>query len=73
MYRVTVDHVNPIDAIGLKNQLLADGLILNQDFTWEYCPARYDDSTFITVTPKRSVFKFAKASLATFYQLKWAR
>jgi hypothetical protein len=57
----------------LKNQLLADDLIIDQDFEWEYHQAIYANDGFTPVAPKQATFTFAQASLATFYQLKWAR
>jgi len=58
-------------AIELKDQLTAAGLIINQDFTWEYYQARYDNDGFSPVTPKQAIFSFREPALATFYQLKW--
>lgn len=60
-----------MQAIELKNQLLAAGLVLDQDFEWEYRQATYDNDGFSAVTPKLASFKFAQAAMATFYKLKW--
>lgn len=73
MHRVRIDHLSPVDAIELKNQLLAAGLINNQDFEWEYHQAKYINDGFTLIAPKQAIFTFALASMATFYQLKWAR
>ena len=58
-------------AIELKNQLLAAGLIIDQDFSWCYTQATYDNDGFNAVTPKQALFEFQDPALATFYQLKW--
>jgi len=60
-------------AIDLKNQLLAAGLIIDQDFIWEYRQATYDNDGYNAVTPKQATFEFQDPSMATFYQLKWLR
>jgi hypothetical protein len=73
MHTVRIEHIGPVEAIELKNQLLKDGLSINQDFVWEYNQARYDNDGFSAVAPKQATYKFFDASLATFYQLKWAR
>jgi hypothetical protein len=73
MHSVRIEHIGPVEAIELKNQLLKDGLSINQDFVWEYNQARYDNDGFSAVAPKQATYKFFDASLATFYQLKWAR
>jgi hypothetical protein len=73
VHRVRIDHLSPAEAIELKNQLLADDLIIDQDFEWEYHQAIYANDGFTPVAPKQATFTFAQASLATFYQLKWAR
>jgi hypothetical protein len=64
-------HLSPTAAIELKDQLVAAGLSINQDFTWEYHQAKYDNDGFSTVSPKQAIFSFREPSLATFYQLKW--
>ena len=71
-HRVVIEHLFPIEAVERKNQLLKDGLILNQDFVWEYSPATYDNDGYSAVTPRQATIKFVSASLATFYKLKWA-
>jgi hypothetical protein len=73
MHRVRIEHIAPMAAIELKDQLLADGLVINRDFVWEYRQATYDNDGFTAVTPKQATFSFFKPAMATFYQLKWAR
>ena len=54
----------------LKDQLLADGLVWRDDFTWKYNPANtnYDYENNI---PASVEFTFTDAKLATYYRLKW--
>jgi hypothetical protein len=73
MHRVRIDHLSPNEAIELKNQLLAAGLIIDKDFVWEYRQATYDNDGFTPVGPKQVTFSFFEPSMATFYQLKWSR
>jgi len=73
MHRVRIEHIGPMAAIDLKDQLLASGLIINRDFTWEYRQATYNNDGYTAVDPKQVIFSFFEPSLATFYQLKWSR
>jgi hypothetical protein len=69
MQRIVLYHLDAAQAVALKNNLLADGLILDQDFFWAYCPSRHDG--FTTEQPRHVVFDFVEPAIATFYQLKW--
>ena len=73
MRDIVIQHINVVHAIDLKNQLLDSGLVMNQDFEWEYHHTEYDvsDSSH-GVIPKHTVFRFQDEKLATFYQLKWS-
>lgn len=73
MHRVRILHITAQEAIDLKNQLLQSGLQLDQDFTWAYHQATYDNDGYTAVNPRQVTFDFAKAPMATFYQLKWTR
>jgi hypothetical protein len=53
----------------LRDQLVQDGLIMHEDFEWEYHPPHWDG--FTQERPKHTVFSFQNPALATFYQLKW--
>ena len=63
--------MHPMAGVELKNQLIADGLAHHQDFEWSYHAAQYDNDGFSAVAPRRVIFEFRDATLATFYQLKW--
>ena len=73
MHTVRIEHIAPMAAVGLKNQLTASGLVIDQDFTWRYTQARYDNDGYSAVTPKQVTFEFRDPAMATFYQLKWLR
>ena len=73
MRKIVIEHISPADAIELKNQLTSAGLVMGQDFEWQWCPATYNNDGFSAVTPTQVYFKFVKDSVATFYQLKWLR
>jgi hypothetical protein len=66
-----LEQVSPTEAIELKNELLAAGLVIDQDCVWRYYQARWDDFSHAGVDPATVIFEFADSSLATFYQLKW--
>jgi hypothetical protein len=68
---VIVLHVGAVKALELKDQLLDAGLKLDQDFTWEYNQAHYDNDSWHAVIPRQVKFSFVDPSLATFFKLKW--
>ena len=72
MHRVVFEHMNPMQGVELKNQLIDDGLEHHKDFEWLYYAAKYDNDGFSAVAPKMVIFEFQDAALATFYKLKWA-
>lgn len=59
-----------MQAFAYKEQLLADGLVWSQDFTWRYNPSKsgwdyeHDISAWVE-------FTFTKESVATYYRMKW--
>jgi hypothetical protein len=61
------------EALALKRQLDADGLVVNQDYTWRYQKPVYDEFAWTDSEVSSVTFTFKQASLATFYQLKWSR
>lgn len=75
MTPVRILHVNAVQALELRDQLLDVGLVMNQDFEWEYRQAEYDLNVLFgsAVTPRQVIFRFQDPMLATYYQLKWAQ
>ena len=59
-------------AVELKDRLLADGLVMHEDFEWTYSQATYNHDGFSAVNPRQVIFSFRDPALATFYQLKWS-
>ena len=72
MFAVVIENVDANQAIDMKNQLLKDGLMINQDFTWHYQQARWDNFSQDSVVTKHVRFSFAQEYLAVFYRLKWS-
>ena len=70
MHRVILRDITLIEIFQLKDQLIRDGLIMNEDFEWAYHPSQWDG--FTQERPKHTVFSFRDPALATFYQLKWS-
>jgi hypothetical protein len=68
--RVTVKNATADHAIRLKYQLVQDGLIQGQDFSWTW--DRPQDHNNWYPVERAAHFDFADAATATFYQLKWA-
>lgn len=75
MTPVRILHVNAVQALELRDQLTDAGLVMDQDYEWEYRQAEYDlnDSFKPAVTPRQVIFRFQDPMLSTYYQLKWAR
>ena len=63
-------HLNASKTVDLVNQLKADGLIMHQDFEWEYIPGTYDYHTMETGKP-HAVFTFTEPKHAVLYAMKW--
>ena len=69
MIRVLVK--NAQQAMDLKDQLIAHGLILHEDFTWEYQPNLYDvyhDSLHVHPEVR---FVFRDPAQETFFRIKF--
>lgn len=73
MNQILLEHITAGEAVDFKNQLIRDGLVLDQDFCWSYYQARYDNFSGSAVTPRHARFDFVDGATATFYQLKWLR
>lgn len=75
MTSMQILHVSAVQALELRDQLTDAGLIMNQDFEWEYRQAEYDlnDPFGTPVSPRQVIFRFQDPKLATYYQIKWAR
>ena len=61
------------EALAFKHQLDADGLVVNQDYTWRYQKPVYDEFAWTESEYSSVTFTFQNPALATFYQLKWSR
>ena len=72
MTSIQLLHIGAVRALELRDQLLAVGLVQNQDFEWAYYQPTYDNFCSDAVSPRRVEFRFRDAKLATFYQLLWA-
>jgi hypothetical protein len=59
----------PTEAIDHKQQLVEAGLVMGQDFFWEYRASEYDG--FTMNRDRHAVFAFRDAAVASFYRLKW--
>ena len=73
----TVDYVrlncDAQRALAYKHQLDLDGLIVNQDYEWQYQQPVFNDFAWTDSEVSNVTFTFRNPVLATFYQLKWAR
>ncbi len=70
--RLTIARVNVSQCIEFKNELIAAGLVMGQDFEWAYVPpVLKDDWSGDISTPASVHFDMIDPVLATFYRLKW--
>ena len=60
-------------ALAYKHQLDLDGLVVNQDYEWQYQQPVFNDFAWTDSEVSNVTFTFRNPVLATFYQLKWAR
>jgi hypothetical protein len=72
MHRIILYDVDVGNALDMKHELEKAGLIMNQDFTWYYQQARWDDFSHEPTQPQCVMFEFVQESMATFYKLKWS-
>lgn len=74
MNSLTIENVSAADALALKHELAQSGLILVQDYVWEYHPVKYNhDWSTHPLERSRVVFTFDDPALASFYRLKWTK
>ena len=69
MIRVLVK--NAQQATDLKDQVVAHGLILHEDFSWEYRPDPYDGYDDSLHAHPEVRFKFRDAAQETFFRMKF--
>ena len=62
---------NAQQAVELKDQILAHGLVLHEDFTWEYQPDQYDGWDDTTHTQSMARFIFRDPAQETFFRMKF--
>lgn len=63
---------NAQQAIELKDQVLAAGLVLHEDFSWEYIPNHYDGYDESSHNHPEARFIFADHAQETFFRMKFA-
>lgn len=71
---VVIYDISPVGAIDLKHSLVSDGLVLDVDFNWQYCPVKYSDDWLSNKQERsRATYMFSNCVLASFYRLKWTK
>jgi hypothetical protein len=58
-------------ALELVAELRQSGLVMDQDFVWQYQKSSYGEGN--EFVPASVTFEFLDPALATFYQLKWSK
>ena len=62
---------NAQQAVELKDQILAAGLVLHQDFSWEYRPDPYDGYDDTLHAHPEARFIFRDPAQETFFRMKF--
>ena len=62
---------NAQQAVELKDQILAAGLVLHQDFSWEYRPNPYDGYDDSLHAHPEARFIFRDPAQETFFRMKF--
>jgi hypothetical protein len=74
MNSLTIENVSASEALELKHELAQSGLVIVQDYTWQYHPVKYNhDWSTHPLEKSRVVFIFGDPALASFYRLKWTK
>ena len=60
-------------ALDMKHELERAGLVMNQDFSWAFQQARWDNFSHEPSQPRYVKFEFVNPAMATYYQLKWTQ
>ena len=68
---VIIHDIKPMQAMAHKDELLASGLKLHEDFEWAYIPGFYDNFSYDAAVRSRVEFEFEDPATATFFRLKW--
>lgn len=71
---VVINKVSAADAIALKIELDQMGLVVNQDYTWEFHPVKYsNDFSMDQIADSYVSFEFLDPSMSSFFKLKWTK
>lgn len=62
---------NAQQAVDLKDQVLSSGLILHEDFTWEYIPNQYNGYDDSSHSHPEARFIFCDPVQETFFRMKF--
>ena len=62
---------NAQQALDLKEQVVAAGLVINEDFTWEYIPNHYDGYDDTSHSHPEVIFIFRDPAQETFFRMRF--
>lgn len=62
---------NAGQALELIDQAKSHGLIIDQDFSWQFVPNKYDGYDLLSNTQPIVEIVFEDPKWATYFQLKW--
>ena len=68
---ITILVKNAQQAVDLKDQVIAHGLVLQEDFSWEYRTDPYDGYDDSLHAHPEVIFKFRDPAQETFFRMKF--
>ena len=60
-------------ALELIDMIKSHGLIIDQDFSWQFVPNKYDGYDLLSSTQPIAEIMFDDPKWATYFQLRWAK
>jgi hypothetical protein len=70
---VVIEHVNASQTLDIVNDIKRQGMIVNEDFCFQFEPAQYSETGWELLTPKRTVFTFENEKYATLFTIKYIK
>jgi len=71
LIEIVVEHRGVSEILPMVTSMRDRGWVLNQDFSFAYHNATFDNDGDEAVTPKRTVFTFYREELATLFTLTY--
>lgn len=71
MKEVVIEGLFPDESLEIVRSLKNDGFIQGKDFDWSYQKPLYNDRTYEQIYDRRTIFRFFKDEMATWFSLRY--